>query len=681
MDVLNVSTLYGVFILLFFAAAFFSLVFMKRQALCNILVNALCIAGSLAGVAAALWQLVSGSGKITMDILRSGIPYVSLNLTIDSLSAFFVLILSTLVLCVSIYSTGFVSRYYGVRNIGLLNFIYSTFVLSLFFVFTSGNAVSFFVAWEAMALLSYFLVVFKSENVEYQRAGTLYIIMTHIGTAFIMVAFMLMYSYTKSFDLSGSSAAIPDPVKNLMFILFLIGFGTKAGVIPVHIWLPYAYSAAPSNMTAVMSGVMSKTAVYGLIRFVLLYLGVEETFWGVAILAVGIISSVLGVAYALIERNYKRLLAFSSVENIGIIFIGLGLSFIALAGNNTFLGGLALMAALFHSFNHGLFKGGLFLGAGAVQYATRTKNMENLGGLIKKMPVTAVFILAFSIAISGIIPFNGFVSEWLIYQSLFSNIQLGQAGGNVLSMLAIAALALSGALAAACFIKFFGISFLGLPRTEHAAKATEVPAAMKVGMGLLGVFCLAAGIFPMVFLSLADRIIVEVLGTPVLRQLEGGLFFAYAPLTVSGNSISPLSVLAVLGLLIIGALLVMRIVGGKYIERKYGTWDCGFEALNSRMQYSATGFSKPLRIVFRILYRPGREVDVEKGQSPYFPQSVKYNLTSEPIFEKYLYNPVLRRMRKFSKRMKFTIQTGSIHMYLLYIFITLLALMLYNRLV
>ena len=672
--------LFLVSILLYLIAAAASLVLMKLHKLCNYISNIICIAAALFGTAASIINIFINHTLTSISIFHSTIPFITIDIKIDKLSAYFVLCLSVLVLCVSIYSIGYISHYYGKRNVGLFNFLYSTFILSMFLVMTSGNAVFFFIAWEAMSLISYFLVIFESEHEENQRAGKLYIIMTHIGTAFLLIGFMIMFSYTKSFDMFGSSAAIPVFAKNIIFIMFLIGFGTKAGVIPVHIWLPYAHPAAPSNISALMSGIMIKTAIYGLIRFLLYYLNIQYTWWGVSILCIGIVSAVLGVAYALMEHNIKRLLAFHSVENIGIILIGLGVSFIAFAQKNEFLGGLALTASLLHTFNHTLFKGGLFLGAGSIQYSTHTKDIEKLGGLIKKMPITAILVLCFSLAISAIVPFNGFISEWLTYQSLFSMISLGHAGINILSILSIAALGLAGALAVACFVKLFGISFLGLPRSSNALNSKEVPAVMNIGMGILAMFCLAIGLFPLLFLKIVDKVVSSLPGTSISSNLQGGFLIAYYPLSISGNSISPAEIFIVLAVVILSALLVIRLIGGKYIERKYGTWDCGFEALNSRMQYSATGFSKPIRIVLKILYRPGREVEIEEGASSYFPISIKYKVSTEPIFERYFYDPILRMVKNFSRRVKFSVQTGSIHAYLIYIFITVLVLMIYNRL-
>ncbi|MBP8641399.1 MAG: formate hydrogenlyase, partial [Oscillospiraceae bacterium] len=459
MEINLASNLFNTSILLYLLAAAVSLALTKHEKLCNKISNIICIAAAASGVVSSIIKLLFVSGTINIDVFNSAVPFVSINMKLDNLSSFFVLSLSILVLCVSIYSIGYISHYIGNRKVSLFYFLYSIFILSMIFVFTAANAVFFYMAWEAMSLLSYFLVIFESEQEESKKAGVLYIIMTHIATAFLLSGFMIVYHYTKSFDISSSAAAMPKYAKNLVFIMFLIGFGTKAGIIPFHIWLPRAHPAAPSNVSALMSGIMIKTAVYGLIRFLLCYLGVESTWWGIAILVIGIISAVLGVAYAFVETNLKKLLAYSSIENIGIIFIGLGVGFIAYAQKNHLVSALALSACLLHCFNHTLFKGSMFLSAGSLHYSTHTKNMDELGGLIRKMPVTALFALCGALSISAIVPFNGFISEWLTYQSLFASIIPGQAGINIILIVAVAALALAGALALASAVKLFGISF------------------------------------------------------------------------------------------------------------------------------------------------------------------------------------------------------------------------------
>lgn len=680
MAILSADILFRSSIFTYLLSAAASIFLIKHQKACNIFSNVLCIIAAIFGASASIIQITSASGPLNISVFQSNIPFFDISIKLDALSAYFVLALSVIVVCVSIYSIGYISHYIGKRNVGVLYFLYSTFILSMLLVFTSSNAVFFYISWEAMSLLSYFLVIFESEKRENLKAGTLYLVMTHIAAAFLLIGFILIYSYTKSFDIFGSSAAIPGGVKNIIFIFFLLGFGTKAGIVPLHIWLPKAHPAAPSNVSALMSGIMIKTAVYGLIRFLLCYLGVQNTWWGILILAVGAVSALLGIVYALMERNIKRLLAFSSVENIGVIMIGLGLCFIATAQQHPFLAALALAAALLHTFNHTLFKGGLFLGAGSIQYASHTKDMEELGGLIKKMPVTALLVLCFSLSISALVPFNGFVGEWLTFQSLFANIAVGQAGLNIVSMISIAALGMTGALAAACFVKLFGIAFLGVPRNERAINAGEVPAAMNIGMGLLAVLCLLIGLFPFTALSFVDKVVAGVTGASVAAQLRGDALLPYYPIKISGSTIAPLEVLLALTAIILLTLLAVRLVGKKYVERKYGTWDCGFKTLNARMQYNATGFSKPVKIVFAFLFKPTRTI-ATIGEFTYHPETIEYKTTSLSVFEKKVYKPVYDAVQLISKRIKFTVQTGSVHNYLLYILLTVLLLMAYNRFV
>ena len=675
LNVLSPLGLFSASLWVYIFAAVVSLVLAGKHRLCRIVSNLFCILAAALSLGFSLQFIISGSGPLIFDVFKTQIPLLSFIIRIDTLSAYFILGLSVISLCVSLYSIGYMAHYEGNKT-GIFGFLYSTFILSMMLVFTSGNAVFFLITWEVMSAVSYFLVVFESEKEESRKAGTLYLIMTGIGTAFLLAAFMLMYAYTGTFDMFTGSNAIPPGIKNLMFVFFLIGFGTKAGVIPLHIWLPAAHPAAPSNVSALMSGIMIKTAIFGILRFVLGYLG-TEVWWGATLLILGAVSAVLGVAYAMMEQNIKRLLAYSSIENIGIILIGLGISFIAFAQGKTGVGSLALTASLFHALNHTLFKSGLFLGAGSIQYATGTKDMEKLGGLIKRMPATALLMLCFSLAVAALVPFNGFVGEWLTYQSLFAGMTPGHAGINILSMLAVAALALSGALAVACFAKLFGISFLGKPRSEIASNAKDVPWTMKLGMGIPALLCLAAGLFPMEFIKPASMVTATLGGVSPVSQLEGGLLFASLPLEATGSRISPLSLAVILSGILVLTLLVLRIVGGKYIRRKYGTWDCGYEALSARMQTTATGFSKPLKIVFRILFRPTRVLKTS-GDSPYHPEKMMYTMGSESVIEKYLYQPLTRFVQKASNKAKYSVQTGSVRRYLAYILFAVVAMMLYS---
>ena len=673
------KTLFYLMLALYLSAALSSLILFNRHRAATIISNILGMAASLSGIALSFSFLGGSAGSLPLLTWEGYVPYIAVSLGLNNLSAFFILSLTLLSFCVSLYSLGYLTHYYGKRQVGLFNCLINLFIISMALVFTSRNLISFLFFWELMSLVSYALVVFEAEQPENSKAGLIYLIMTHAGTACLIVAFMLISTFTGSLEISPAGETIPPLMKNLVFILLLIGFGTKAGVIPFHVWLPYAHPAAPSNVSALMSGIMIKSAVYGLILFLFGVLGVSTAWWGMTILVLGCVSAILGVAYALMEHNFKRLLAYHSIENIGIILIGLGVSLTAFAGGHATTAGLALVASLFHLINHALFKGALFLGAGSLHYATHTKDIEHLGGLMKKMPCTGFLFIIASLSICAIPPFNGFVSEWLTYQSLFSGLLLPGTGLKLLAMLAIAALAMAGALAAYCFVKLIGISFLGLPRSDYAERAQEVPVAMLWGMGLLTFFCLVFGLFPRLVVIPLDKVAQNLLNVSILPGLQGNFIFVYHTLEANGSGIAPASVLllgAILGLAVFAAV---KITGGKNTQREYDTWDCGFGKLNARLQYSATGFSKPIRIVLRGLYRPARELQVEQGPSPYYHKSMKYVVSTEPIFEKYFYRPLVSVFTNLSGKVMLVVQTGSVHTYLLYIFVTLVVLLVYNK--
>jgi formate hydrogenlyase subunit 3/multisubunit Na+/H+ antiporter MnhD subunit len=663
---------------LYIVGLMLSFIFIKNNKLGNILSNLLYCIASLSGIFTSVSFLLSDKDNMTLLHINSSIPFLSFKLQLSNLSSYFILTLSILTLCVSIYSISYLSQYYGKRNTHTFNFLFGIFIISLISVFSSGNMLIFLLAWEVMSLTSYFLVIFESEHHETQKSGTLYLIMTHTATAFLTIAFLTIYSYTGSFDIVNNAALIPPFSKNMIFLCLLIGFGTKAGIIPLHIWLPYAHPAAPSNVSALMSGIMIKTSVFGLIQFVFVALGGGFEWWGITLLIVGSISAILGVAYALMEIDIKRLLAYSSIENMGIILIGLGLSIYGYAKGNSLLSSLALIAALIHLFNHSLFKGALFLGAGSIYYTTHTKNMEKLGGLLKKMPYTGLFFLTACLSISSMPFFNGFISEWLTLQALFHSIGISSQGVKLIAMLAAAVLAMAGALAAACFVKAFGISFLGLPRSTEALNAIEVPITMLIGTGLLSLMCFVFGLFPQAILIPLNKVSNSIVNSSVIPDLKGFSSFVYLK-GLETNKISPIFMLAAGVILVAFVFLVIKLISRGTKERTYGTWDCGFRALNPRMQYTATGFSKPIRIVFRAIYRPSRKLHIEEGKSPYYPKAMKYVVLTQSVFEKYLYIPLTGLFTSFSTKVRRSVQTGSVHTYLLYIFITIVGMLIYYR--
>ena len=364
-------------------------------------------------------------------------------------------------------------------------------------VVIADNGFFFLIVWELMSLLSYFLVVTEHEKADVRYAGFFYLIMTHVGTAFIILTFLIFFQGGGSFSFETfrhPEQPLPEGMRTLVFLMALIGFGTKAGIVPLHVWLPYAHPAAPSHISALMSGVMIKTAIYALIRVYFDFLGGQfPWWWGFVVLVIGAVSALLGVMYALMEHDLKSLLAFHSVENIGIILLGIGAGMIFQTYGLKELAALGLLAGLYHTINHAMFKALLFLGAGSLLYATHTRNMEEYGGLLRRMPWTGVFFLIGAVSISALPPTNGFVSEWLVFQSLFLSFQLPTVFLKLMLPIAAAMLALTGVLALACFAKAFGISFLALPRSTHARHAEEVPSAYAYRDGHAGVVCVAAG--------------------------------------------------------------------------------------------------------------------------------------------------------------------------------------------
>lgn len=470
---------------------------------------------------------------------------------------------------------------------------------------------------------------------------------------------------------------MPVQTKNIVFLLLLTGFGTKAGIVPLHIWLPYAHPQAPSHISAVMSGVMIKTAVYGMIRFIIFLLGAGSPWWGILILILAVISCLVGVIYALMVNDIKRLLAYSSVENMGIILLGVGMALLFTSLNMPYLAVFSLIAGLYHLVNHAIFKGLLFLCAGSIYKATGTRDIEKLGGLIKKMPQTAIYFLLGSMAISALPPLNGFVSEWLLLQSFFLG-ALNSIGG-IKFFLGVCAslLALTSGLAAACFVKAFGITFLGLPRSHYAQDAKEVSLSMKAGMFILSVLAVAFGLAAGFIIKLLARVSASAMNIDI-----GNMSFSLNNFTLSLPAVqtgkNTYLCLPMLAFILVGAgvlsFAAYRFRGGKKTVA-YRTWDCGYYKLTPRNQYSATAFSKPFRIAFSFFLKPYRR-QIKIRESFYHVKSFAYETHTTPVFKKYIYDPALAAVIKTAKSMR-RLQPGSIHLYLAYIFSALLLLIIF----
>ncbi|CAG1000962.1 NADH-quinone oxidoreductase subunit L [Methanosarcinales archaeon] len=660
-------------IAIYLIGAISALIFNKKNRLCT---YASFLCASIASVLGVIFSFSVLFGN-TFNYVSQGSTLLSYGFYVDKLSAFFILIISITGFAVSIYSTGYVTEYFGKKNIGYLGFLYNIFILSMVLVVCANNAVMFLIVWELMSIISYLLVMYEHEKKETRKAGFIYIVMTHLGTGFIILSFLILASSTGSFNFEtfrGVGSTLPPHLKDLAFIFALIGFGTKAGIVPLHIWLPYAHPAAPSNVSALMSGVMIKTAIFMLIRVFFDFLGAGVAWWGIILLIIASISALLGVMYALMEHDMKRLLAYHSVENIGIILIGVGVSMIFMASGHPDLAAFGLIAGLYHTINHAVFKSLLFMGAGSIVYSTHTRNIEEYGGLIKKMPWTALFFLIGAISISALPPFNGFVSEWLTFQAQLLSINLSDNITKILVLFSGAGLALTSALAAACFVKAFGVSFLALPRSSHAEHSKEVPVSMLIGMFLLSSMCIVLGVMPFYFIKIIDSISTPLAGVSIISRMN----FDYSIATVSSSTPATISTIwiAILVFVVLPLPVIMYIRFRRTPAAKYETWGCGQPVSTGRNEYTATAFSKPIRMWLGGIFRPHREIQTTYSDSPFFKEKVIFESDIEPIFEKYLYDPVTWVVVTLSRFMRI-IQTGYIQTYLLYILITLVIALIY----
>ena len=630
---------------------------------------------ALFGAIGALALGVAGLAGGTLGVMIPALlPVGGLSLGMDRLSAFFVLVIAVAAIPSALYAIAYTRAYEGRYSLAGMGLGFNIFLAGMVLVVLARNVLTFLFMWEAMSLASYFLVMTEAEHRETQHAGWMYLVMTHAGFACLLVGFLVVAHETGTMDLSEwctASAMLSQPMRHAVFVLLALGFGTKAGVIPLHIWLPKAHPAAPSHVSAMMSGVMIKLGIYGLVRVGFDWLGVGPAWWGGAILVVGAMSAVLGVLYALVEQDLKCLLAYSSIENIGIILLGVGGGMLFQSYQLGALASLALVAGLYHTLNHAAFKPLLFMGAGAIMHATKTRNMEELGGLIKRMPQTAVYFLVGSVAIAALPPFNGFISEWLTLQSLLLSFQISATGTNLLFALSIAALALTSGLAAACFVRAFGITFLALPRSEHAAQAREVPWMMRVAMGMSAVACLALGVAPVGLLRLLDATAADLTGAHADLRFNWNVIVANDAFGMA----SPLWIAVALVSLLALVPIVLRVMGANARRRTYETWGCGRALQTSRCEYTATAFANPFKRVFGLLYRPVKELDIQfHPESRFFVETITYRNEARSIFEEALYGPMSRLVQWVAHRAR-VVQSGNVNLYLLYILVALVVML------
>ncbi|PWB73050.1 hypothetical protein C3F09_05745 [candidate division GN15 bacterium] len=614
----------------------------------------------LMGLVAAVIVL-SGGGYDYLEWAWS-IPGGSFALGVDALSAVFLIILFFVSIPVCLFGVPYLRTYGSRQNLGAAWFFTCLLIASMAMVVLARNAVLFLVSWELMSVSSFFLVTFEKGKPEARSASLIYLVAAHIGAALLLVLFLLL-GRDGSLDFDQFSVA---GNAGLLFILCLLGFGSKAGFVPMHVWLPEAHPAAPSHISALMSGVMIKMGIYGIFRTIT-FLGNPQPWWGWLLLGIGVTSGTLGVLFALAQHDVKRLLAYHSVENIGIIAMGLGLGLLGLSYGSLPIAVLGFGGAIFHVVNHALFKGLLFLSAGAMAHTTGTREMDKLGGLLKRMPWTASLFLVGSVAICGLPPLNGFASEFLVYMAgLYGS--TGTIGGTaVAGLVGMSSLALIGGLAIACFTKVFGVVFLGEPRSVNAGDVHDASPTMTVSMMILGAACLAVGLLAPFAVKALIPVIAIIAHTPLGIAREA-VTRATAPLyTVTSVS------LILVGVILAAVLLRSMLLRGR-IVRTAGTWDCGYAAPSARMQYTAPSFVLPITGLFNRVLKTRRHRERPDGL---FPTAAAIETHTPDIFQERLFRPILAGTERLLGVFRW-LQHGNVHIYVLYILITLLVLMFWK---
>jgi formate hydrogenlyase subunit 3/multisubunit Na+/H+ antiporter MnhD subunit len=636
---------------------------------------------SLAAICAGFLSIRDES--VVSAILQMGLPDLPFHLRLDPLAGFFLCVIGLLALFVSIYSIGYVKGFQANRSVVRFVVFYSLFIAGMLLVVVADDAFFFLIAWELMAASSYFLVMYEDEKSENRKSAYLYLVIAHVGAIAILLAFGIMAGLANGFESfqgytfdSMRNTSYPLGWATAAFILSFMGFAAKAGVIPLHVWLPEAHPVAPSNISALMSGVMLKTSIYGIVRITFDFLKVFPWWWGGIVLVLGLISAVLGVLYALMQHDLKRLLAYHSVENIGIILIGLGLSMIFTSFHIPLLAALALTAALYHTLNHAMFKGLLFMGAGAVLHATDERNMEEMGGLIHKMPWTSALFLVGCISIAALPPFNGFVSEWLTFQAFLLSPALRSPVLNLLIPLGAALLALTGALAAACFVKAFGVTFLGHWRGHHPPQHIhEVDWFQRLGMLMAAVTCFCLGIFPAVVIDYMDILSERFVGAKIATSAGAFGWMWLTPVAHERASYSGFNIFIGILLVVVVAYLMLHVK--KKAVHRVPIWDCGFEKLTTRMQYNATSFSMPIRRIFGFLFNIREEWSaIQPVRHPAYPEKLNYRLRVRDRFWNWIYKPTAE-FAFFLARKIGNLQQGRIQVYLIYSFVTIIVLLVF----
>ena len=626
------------------------------------------LAVSLIALTAAFAHLISGGDAVTLA-LPVGLPGIGTRFRVDALAAFFLMVTNLGGAAASLYALG-----YGRHESAPLRVLpfYPAYLAGMNLVVLADDAFSFLCAWEFMSLSSWALVMANHRAPENARAGFIYLVMASFGTLALLLAFGLLAGSDGGYAFAAIRAHHPEPfAAALVLFLVLVGAGSKAGLVPLHVWLPLAHPAAPSHVSALMSGVMTKVAIYGFIRIMFDLIGEPMWWWSLIVLALAGITTLLGVLYALMQHDLKRLLAYHTVENIGIIYIGLGLALAFRASDMNWAAALALTAALFHVLNHSIFKSLLFFGSGAVLVATGERDMERLGGLIHRMPRTAIAFLVGCVAISALPPLNGFVSEWLTFQAILVSPQLPQLGLRFLIPAVGALLALSAALAAACFVKAYGVTFLGRPRTAMAEKAQEVDNYSLAAMFILAALCLLAGVLPGLVIDLLAPVVQSLIGA----RLPVQAFLPWASIVPIAESRSSYNGIIILFFLVCSGTLTAMVIHryATRATRRSAIWDCGYPDPSAATQYTSSSFAMPIRRVFGATIFHVREmVDMPR------PGETRAGRFHVKVFDpawRFAYGPVARGIMRTAVTLN-QLQFLTIRRYLTLVFGTLIMLLL-----
>ena len=644
-------------ILIIILGGIVSLVLVRHAKLMRIITVFLLSIGCFWGFITAVTTLFqSGRDAVSFAYLN----IFSLTFQMDGLSSFFLVTIYAVSFLAAIYSFHYMEDSEKPLRTAVHYFFFSILIISMALVVTAGNIITFMLSWEIMSLSSFFLVIYNHHSAENRKAGFLYFVFSHVGAMFIFAAFGIVYGYTGRFGFD-AMASLPETAKILVFIFTFIGFGSKAGVFPFHIWLPHAHPAAPSHISAVMSGVMIKTGIYGIVRIYALLDFYTPVFGNILIIA-GAVSGVLGVVYALGQHDIKRLLAYHSVENIGIILIGLGIGMMGVSSGNPLMAVLGFTGGLLHVLNHSIFKSLLFMGAGMVLHKTGTRSIDALGGLIKKMKITGSTFIVGSLAICGLPPFNGFVSEFFIYMGGFKGVALDKSAFGM-SVLAIISLAIIGGLALACFTKVVGVVFQGEPRTKAAENVDEKGSTMLFSMVVLAGACAVIGIFPRMFIHMSFNAVSAL-----------GLGYDRIPLVPFEQMTSNITLGAMIFLGVLLFVMAIRSFSyrGKTIT-KSGTWGCGFTQPTVKMQYTGASYAASILEFFSPAAHIEEEHPKIKGR---FPVKTHYQSHVNDIAGLYMnriiVNPVLFLFDKLR-----WIQHGDIHLYIGYILLAIILLLFF----